>query len=579
MAKTTKQATVPVAHIGPLWLPSPHCFGTSRVTLEPASAADRLDSWKQIAAYLKRGVRTVRRWERDEGLPVHRQIHRVLGSVYAFRSEIDAWQLQHDEESRAARRQSAADSGSTESSSIAVLSFTSLSADPDNEFFADGLADEITADLCRIRALRVISRTSAATFKGSAKDAKTISRELGARYLLEGSVRRADNRIRITAQLVDAHTDTHVWAEKFDGGVEDLFAIQERIARVVVGALQLQLTADEDRRLGERGIDDVHAYECYLRARQQGWRWRKDAIDQAIQLLRNGLAIVGDNARLYAALGVAYLQYREAGIDFGEGPIADAEACASKVFELEPASAAGLQLRGWIHYSRARIQEAVGDLADALDLEPNNADTLLLLSNCYLISGRVAAARPLLDRLTSIDPLTPLVRCMPAWAGILEGDLAAAIEPYRQMFEMDRGNPMSRLFYVWVLLINGRLESIPAIVESFPLEVRQTVPARLAFLLAASLGDRDGVPLEHPGAHVEAAAGASDVFARMLAGAYARAGDTNNAIRWLQVAVDRGFINHPFLTRVDPSLDNLRGEPRLQQLMEGVRERWERFEV
>jgi TolB-like protein len=549
------------------------------VTLEPASAADRLDSWKQIAAYLKRGVRTVRRWERDEGLPVHRHVHRVLGSVYAFRSEIDAWERRHGEQSHAGQRHSAADGSSTGASSIAVLSFTSLSADPDNEFFADGLADEITADLCRIRALRVISRTSAATFKGSAKDAKTISRELGARYLLEGSVRRADNRIRITAQLVDAQADAHVWAEKFDGGVEDLFAIQERIARVVVGALQLQLTTDEDRRLRERGIENVHAYECYLRARQQGWRWRKDAIDQAIQLLRNGLAIVGDNARLYAALGVAYLQYRDAGIDFGESPIAEAEACASKVFELEPASAAGLQLRGWIHYSRARIQEAVGDLASALELEPNNADTLLLLSNCYLISGRVPAARPLIEHLAAIDPLTPLVRCMPAWAGILEGDLAAAIEPYRQMFEMDLGNPMARLFYVWVLLINGRLEEIPGIVESFPFEVRETVPARLAFLLAGSLGDRDGVPLQSPGKHVEAAAGVSDVFARMLAGAYARAGNTDNAIRWLEVAVDRGFINHPFLTRVDPSLDNLRGEPRFQQLMERVRERWERFEV
>ena len=182
------------------------------MTLEPASAADRLESWKQIAAYLKRGVRTVRRWERHEGLPVHRQIHRVLGSVYAFRSEIDAWQLRQGEQRRAVQTQAAPNSGSTPSSSIAVLSFTNLSADPDNEFFADGLADEITADLCRIRALRVISRTSAATFKGSAKDAKTISRELGARYLLEGSVRRADNRIRITTQLVDAQADTHVWA-------------------------------------------------------------------------------------------------------------------------------------------------------------------------------------------------------------------------------------------------------------------------------------------------------------------------------------------------------------------------------
>jgi len=149
------------------------------------------------------------------------------------------------------------------------------------------------------------------------------------------------------------------------------------------------------------------------------------------------------------------------------------------VFELEPASAAGFQLRGWIHYSRARIQEAVRDLKLALELEPNDPDTLLLLSNCYLISGRVSAARPLLDRLISIDPLTPLTRCMPAFASLLDGDVAGAIGPYREMFEMDPGNPMARLFYVWVLLLNRRIDTAVPILESFPVEVRDTVPDHL----------------------------------------------------------------------------------------------------
>jgi hypothetical protein len=281
-----------------------------------------------------------------------------------------------------------------------------------------------------------------------------------------------------------------------------------------------------------------------------------------------------DNARLYAALGVAYLQYHDAGIDFTEVRSPKPRPARARS-STRATSAAGLRCEDG--FTTPRASGGGRDLASALDLEPNNADTLLLLSNCYLISGRVPAARPLIERLAAIDPLTPLVRCMPAWAGILEGDLAGAIDPYRQMLEMDSGNPMARLFYVWVLLINGRLEEIPGIVESFPFEVRETVPARLAFFLAASLGDRGGVPLQAPGKQVEAAAGASDVFARLLAGAYARAGDTDNAIRWLEVAVERGFINHPFLTRLDPSLDNLRGKPRFQQLMEAVRERWEGF--
>jgi non-specific serine/threonine protein kinase len=319
-------------------------------------------------------------------------------------------------------------------------------------------------------------------------------------------------------------------------------------------------------------------------ARQQRWRWRKDAIDQAIQLLRNGLALVGDNARLLAALGVAYLQYREAGIDFGETPLAAADRCMRKVFELElePESAAGLQLRGWIHYSRAHIQEAVRDLKLALELEPNDANTLLLLSNCYLISGRVSAACPHLDRLVTIDPLTPLTpltRCMPAWAAILDGDLAAAVEPYRQMFEMDPGNPMARLFYVYVLLLNRRLDAIAPIVESFPPEVRDTAPARIAAFLASAVSpNRRGSPLPALTPDMEAAASATDVFARMLADGYALAGLSEPSMHWLEIAIGCGFINYPFLSRWDPSFESLRHEPRFLALMETVHERWKRFE-
>jgi TolB-like protein len=541
---------------------------------------DRLDSWKQIAAYLKRGVRTVRRWEHEEGLPVHRQVHRVLGSVYAFKSELDRWQREdrHRGDVRESSKSTMADA--TRLPSIAVLPFANLSADPDNAYFADGLTDEITTDLSKVRSLRVISRTSSARFKSAAKDAPAIARALGARYLLEGSVRRADKKLRITAQLIDADSDTQLWAEKFDGTVEDVFAIQEQIARVIVSALEVHLSTDEDRRLGQRGIDNIHAYECYLRARQQGWRWRKDAIDQAIQLLRNGLAIVGDNARLYAALGIAYLQYREAGIDVGDGPLIEADACARKVFELEGASAPALQLRGWLHYSRARIQDAVRDLKSALDLDSNDADTLLLLSNCYLISGRVEAARPLIDRLVAIDPLTPLTRCMPAWAGILEGEFAAAVEPYRQMFEMDPGNPMARLFYVWILLLNERTDAIGPILEAFPIEVRETVPAQIAFLLGATVNKRHGErSIPTLSANIEGTASATDVLARMLAGGYARAGALDAGLHWLEVAVERGFINYSFLARLDPTLENLRHEPRFLRLIEIVRERWEGFEA
>ncbi|HEY7498402.1 MAG TPA: tetratricopeptide repeat protein, partial [Vicinamibacterales bacterium] len=441
----------------------------------------------------------------------------------------------------------------------------------------DGLTDEVTTDLSKLRALRVISRTSAMTFKGTTKDAHTIARELGVRYILEGGVRRGGDRLRITARLIDAERDKHVWVDKYEGPIADVFGIQERIAREIAGALKLQLTADEDRGLATRPIENVHAYECYLLARQEAWRWRKDAIAHAIQLLENGLALVGPNARLYAAVGHAHLQYREAGLDFSARPLDEAEACVRKVLALEPESASTMQLRGWIHYGRGEIQSAVHDLKAALEIEPNNADVLLLLTNCYLISGYVAAARPLIDRVLAVDPLTPVGRCMPAFADAMEGNCSAAIEPYRQMFDMDPGNPMARLFYVWVLALNGRTDAIRSIASTVPSEVRDTIPARLAcFLAHAAAGDAASARAALTPEIEEVATGA-DVFPRILAQGYAMARVPDKALDWLSIAVDRGFINYPFLAHYDPFFAPLRRLPRFEEILRGVRRRWETF--
>ena len=546
----------------------------------PPSSEDRLDSWKEIAAYVNRGVRTVRRWEREEGMPVHRHVHNVLGTVYAYKSEIDNWRetaRRYLAPKRSAGRR-LSHPGGEPIKSIAVLPFANLSADTENEYFADGLTDEVTSDLSRISTIHVISRTSAMTFKHTNKGIHAIARELGVRYILEGSVRRAGERLRITAQLIDAASDEHLWGDKFDGSVEDVFSIQERIARLIVNALELRLTAGEERSLADRPIDNLHAYECYLRARQEAWRWRRDAIDHAVQLLRNGLTIIGPNTKLYAALGHAHLQYREAGLDFSERPLDAAEDCVRKVVALEPESPSGLQLRGWIHYGRGRIQQAVADLRAALAVEPNNPDTLLLLTNCYLISGKVDSARPLIQRLLIVDPLTPLSRCLPAFADAMEGNFAAAVEPYREMFEMDPANPMARLFYVWVLMLSGRTASLGAVLETFPPEVRDTIPAKIASFLAHAAAGRAAEAHAAVSEEIEAVAKGADVFPRMLAGGYALAGSEERALHWLAIAVDRGFINYPFLAQHDPFFAGLRGRPRFEALMATVRDRWERFD-
>jgi len=463
--------------------------------------------------------------------------------------------------------------------SIAALPFASAGSDAEDDYFADGLTDEVTIALAKVQALQVTSRRSAAALRSTNAGARAIAEQLGVRYLVEGSVRRVGSRLRVSAQLIDARQDVHRWAGTYDGTMDDVFSIQEQVARKIVEALELRLTTTEERHLSERAINNVPAYECYLRARHDMWRWNRDAIDRAVQMLRQALALIGDNARLYATLGLAHLQYREAGIDLSDQPLREADACASKLFALGEHSASGWQLRGWIAYSRGYIQDAVRDLKIALNLEPNNSDTLLLVCNCYLISGRVAAARPLLARLLAVDPLTPVTRCMPGFADIMEGNLEAAIEPYRQMFEMDQSNPMARLFFAWVLILNRRHAAVDALLESFPPDQRDTLPGRLSLFLAnAAMGRVIEAQLKLT-PEIEAVARATDVFPRFLAEGFALMGERESAIQWLKAAIDRGFINYPFLARHDPAFEALRGDSAFEALLDTARHRWERFEV
>jgi TolB-like protein len=543
-----------------------------------APPTDRLGSWKAIAAYLDSSVRTVRRWERAEGLPVHRHMHHKLGRVFALRSELDTWRKTRARGPKPASLSSPSHL-SPSSRSIAVLAFASAGSDAQDDYFADGLTEEVTIALAKVQALQVTSRRSVAAVGTTSAAARVIAGQLGVRYLVEGSVRRAGGRLRVSAVLIDASQDIHLWASTYDGMIDEVFTIQEQIAREIVEALELRLTATEQRQLSERAINNVPAYECYLRARHDMWRWRRDAIDRAVQLLRQALALIGDNARLYAALGLAYLQYREAGIDLSDQPLLEADACASKLFALDDHAASGWQLRGWIAYSRGQIQDAVRALKIVLDFDPNDSDALLLLCNCYLISGRVAAARPLLARLLAVDPLTPITRCMPGFAEIMEGNLEAAIAPYRQMFEMDQSNPMARLFFIWVLILNRRYDEVSTLLKSYPPDQRETLPARLSYFLANAAMGHSQEAMAELTPQIEAIARATDVFPRFLAQGFALAGARQSAIHWLKVAIDRGFVNYPFLSRHDPAFEAFRTDPAFKALLETAKHRWERFEI
>ncbi|MCZ6590743.1 MAG: adenylate/guanylate cyclase domain-containing protein, partial [Alphaproteobacteria bacterium] len=155
--------------------------------------------------------------------------------------------------------------------SIAVLAFENMSGDPEQEYFADGIAEDIITVLSKISGLFVIARHSSFVYKEKLVSVKQIGQELGVRYVLEGSVRKAGNRLRITAQLIDSGTDHHLWAEHYDRDLEDIFAIQDEVARKVADALEVALTRGESNRLGQAPTDNIEAYEVYLRARRTPW--------------------------------------------------------------------------------------------------------------------------------------------------------------------------------------------------------------------------------------------------------------------------------------------------------------------
>jgi adenylate cyclase len=207
--------------------------------------------------------------------------------------------------------------------SIAVLPFANMSGDPEQEYFADGMVEEIITALSRIRWLFVIARNSSFTYKGQAVDVKRIGQELGVRYVVEGSVRKAAGRVRITAQLIDAQTGTHLWADRFDGSLEDVFELQDKVASSVAGVIEPALRAAEIRRSSHRPTQDLTAYDLYLRARSEAASFEKEGLRRALEFL--GQAIVRDPG-YGPALALAALCHQRPGaldVESRRGPAVD----------------------------------------------------------------------------------------------------------------------------------------------------------------------------------------------------------------------------------------------------------------
>jgi TolB-like protein len=463
--------------------------------------------------------------------------------------------------------------------SIVVLPFENLSPDPEQDYFADGLTEEIISDLAKLRALRVISRTSAMQLKGTDKDVRTIGRELGVGYVLEGGVRRAGNSLRITAQLIDTATDSHLWAEKYSGTLDDVFEMQEQLSRRIVDALEIELSPQEERRMAERPIGDVQAYEWYLRAREQILRFSEAGYKRALSLIQSAMEITGENELLYATMGHVYAEQVLWGYELDPAYLEKVQRCVDKIFALNPGSAYGHSLQAMIEYTHGNRAAAAALFKRALEDNTGDADALLWLVSMYSRAGQVEAARPLVARLLEIDPLTAANHSWNGWLDLYEhGDTGAFARAAAITYDRDPESPYTRWVLAWALAADGRADEAHPILDLLIRDAPDTAFGRSGRLLQAALrGDREAAS-EAMTAELESWARHDDVGAHWVAFCHALLGDVETALSWLEIAMERGWVNYPAHVAL-PFFDGIRDDPRIQQLTKKLKAAWQAFEA
>jgi serine/threonine protein kinase/Tfp pilus assembly protein PilF len=444
-----------------------------------------------------------------------------------------------------------------EKKSIVVLPFENLSPDPENEYFTDGLTDELIAQLSKIRALRVISRTSAMLFKGAQQSIPTIARKLDVRYALEGTVRRAGNSVRITAQLIDAATDAHLWAERYSGSLDDIFDLQDNLSRRIVEALAVTLSAREAHLTVARSVDPK-AYDAYLLGRYHLEQTTADGRRRALEYFNQAIELDPEYARAHAALAETHAYSMMLAGVVSDEVKTQAYAAAQKAMELDPGD-------GVVHAVFAIIKSATAfdwsgadaEMRHAVELSPNDTTVLHWYAHLLMAVDRLDESMALTRRILKIDPLSPIMNSHLAVEHYCRRDFARAIEQAKKTAEMDPGYASVRGVLGIVYERMGRYkESVGAYAEGMALRGEPT-EAIEAF---RDRYDTEGMP----GIWRWRAATRPP---KDRAVAFAYLGEKEAALRWLTRALEEQPLTLMGL-KTDPAFDSIRADQRFQHILE-----------
>jgi adenylate cyclase len=292
--------------------------------------------------------------------------------------------------------------------SIAVLPFANLGGDPEQEYFADGITEDLITELSRFQEIRVIARNSVLTYKSKPVRVQEVGRDLGVRYVLEGSVRKAGERVRITAQLIDAATGHHLWAERFDRDLADIFAVQDEVTGRIVATLAGKLAESERRRARSGQTENLEAYDCVLRGRELWERFTPEANREARRLYEKAIELDPDYARAYASLAWTYLvEHTERWAAAEEQPLERALELARRGVTVNPASHSNHLALGQVCLSKGLYDEALEALETAIALNPNDADGYAFLARALSFAGRPDEAIELMGKAQQRNPAAP----------------------------------------------------------------------------------------------------------------------------------------------------------------------------